>query len=126
VSEAFSPASARLGGRDLVLFDGKVDQSRLNELRPILGVMAGDAEDSGAASEADNAFDFLLSSLLNLDRGVRRTIGVLLMAAIDEVAILEVDDPSAALSQAGIHVLPTKKSIGVRVSPTPMRSSNSS
>jgi hypothetical protein len=48
------------------------------------------------------------------------------MVAIDEVAILEVDDPSAALSQAGIHVLPTKKSIGVLVSTTPMRSSNSS
>jgi energy-coupling factor transporter ATP-binding protein EcfA2 len=107
-----------LAGRDLVLFDGKVDQSRLNELRPILGVMAGDAEDSGAASEADNAFDFLLSSLLKLDRGVRRTIRELLMAAIDGVAILEVDDPSAALSRAGIHVLQTKKSIGVRVGRT--------
>ncbi|MFT6074245.1 MAG: hypothetical protein ACJAZ1_001161 [Yoonia sp.] len=40
------------------------------------------------------------------------------MATIDQVAILEVDDPTAALSRVGIHVLPAKKSIGVRVGRT--------
>jgi hypothetical protein len=107
-----------LAGRDLALFDGKIDQSRLNELRPFLREMVGDAEDSGATSEGDDTLDYLLSSSLNLDRGVKRTIRELLMAAIDQAAILEVDDPTAALSRVGIHVLPAKKSIGVRVGRT--------
>ncbi len=107
-----------LAGRDLALFDVKIDQSRLNELRPILREMAGDAEDSGATSEGDDALDYLLSSTLNLDRGFKRTIRELLMAAIDQVAILEVDDPTAALSRVGIYILPAKKSIGVRLGRT--------
>ncbi len=41
-----------------------------------------------------------------------------MLAAIDQAAILEVDDPTAALSRVGIYVLPAKKSIGVRVGRT--------
>jgi hypothetical protein len=107
-----------LAGRDLALFEGDIDQVRLRALQPILMELVRDSEDSGVSSESDDALDFLLSHSPKLDRSVNRTIRDLLIGAIEQTLVKDVEDPDAALGRLGVHVLPAKRAVAVRVART--------
>lgn len=108
-------AATILAGRDLALFEGDIDQTRLRDLRPILKELVRDAEDSGVNSEGDDALDFLLSYPVNLDHSVKRTTRELLTWEIEQVVVAEVAEPGAALGRVGVYVLPAKRAVAVRV-----------
>ena len=111
-------AATILAGRDLALFEGDIDQVRLRALQPILMELVRDSEDSGVSSEGDDALDFLLSHSPKLDRSVNRTIRDLLIGVIEQTLVKDVEDPDAALGRLGVHVLPAKRAVAVRVART--------
>jgi hypothetical protein len=104
-----------LAGRDLVLFDGDLDEKRLGDLALILQEMLEDASETDETCEGNDVLDFLLSSELVLDHGIRRTVGDLLASLLANEPIVEVNDPEAALTRHGVYILKHKSSIAMRV-----------
>ena len=110
--------STILAGRDLLLFDDQICTSRLNALEPYLREMIGDASETDVASEGAEALDHLLSSMVMLDQGVRRTVRELLQSVIAGTSIVGVTDPNGALNRFGVHVLQDKECVAVRLGKT--------
>jgi hypothetical protein len=110
--------STILTGRDLALFDDPICAVRLRALGPYLHGMLGDASEADVASEGVEALDHLLSSVLHLDQGIRRSVQELLKCVITDTQLSGVVDPNAALNRTGIHVLRNKQRVAVRLGKT--------
>lgn len=107
-------AASILTGLDLLLFDGAINQLRLDDLEPLLLVLIGDGAESDHSSEGLDALEFLLSNSLPLDHGLKRTVRELVNAAMFGEECIGVENPSAELARVGIYPLPKKGQLAVR------------
>ena len=110
--------STILTGRDLALFDHQIDAPRLRALETYLLEMLGDASEADVASEGAEALDHLLSSVLHLDQGLRRSVRELLQSVITDTLLVGVNDAIAALNRVGVHVLQDKECVAIRLGKT--------
>jgi hypothetical protein len=110
--------STILTGRDLALFDGQICASRLRALEPYLLEMLGDAFEADVASEGVEAFDHLLSSVLHLDQGIKRSVRELLHSVITDTQLIGVTDANAALNRVGVYALQDKGCVAIRLGKT--------
>jgi energy-coupling factor transporter ATP-binding protein EcfA2 len=97
-------AATILAGLDLALFDGVIDNLRMEDLEVVLNALIADSGESDEVSEGRDALDHLLSSSLALDHGFKRTVREILSAAMNQEGIIGVDDPSGALRRHGVYV----------------------
>jgi hypothetical protein len=110
--------STILTGRDLAMFDHQINASRLRALEPYLLEMLGDASEADVASEGTEALDHLLSSILYLDQGLRRSVRELLQSVTTDTLLVGVNDANAALNRVGVHVLQGKECVAIRLGKT--------
>jgi energy-coupling factor transporter ATP-binding protein EcfA2 len=107
-------ASTILTGLDLFLFDGEINEVRLEGLGETMMAMISAAGGDDERSEGLDALDFLLCSSLNLDHGLKRTVRELLDAALSGSDDGEVFKPEAALARHGIYIYADNKAFAVR------------
>ena len=107
-------AATILAGFDLALFDGEIDELRLQDLDGALNILLADGRESDQCSESQEALDHLLSASLSLDHGIKRTVGELIHAEIKGENVDGVGDKTSALLRYGIHVDREKRQIAVR------------
>ncbi len=108
-------AATILAGLDLLLFDGGIDNQRLEDLEGLTRALISDAGESNENSEGHDALDYLLGTVLTLDQGARRTVRELLVAAISNESCVGVDSPSEALARSEIFIMPDKRRVALRV-----------
>ena len=111
-------AATILAGRDIAFFDGEIGPERLRELKPLFPELLDETGDAAVESEGQDALNHLLGSKLQLDRGIKRTVGELLEGVIADQSVPEVSDPKGALAREGIHVLMEKEQVALRTGKT--------
>jgi len=97
-------AATILAGLDLVLFDGEIDDLRMEDLGEQMAVLLADSEASDELSEGQDVLDHLMCSLLQLDHGLKRTVRELITAIAEKNALVGIDDPALALRRYGLYV----------------------
>jgi len=107
-------ASTILAGLDLFLFDGEIDELRLEDLVVPMKAMIAAGGDDDEYSEGLDALDYLFCSTLTLDHSLKRTVGELLAAALGKCDIADVVEPEAALARHGIYICAEKEGFAVR------------
>ncbi|SFM54267.1 hypothetical protein [Shimia aestuarii] len=107
-------AATILTGLDLALFDGQIDQLRLDDLQAALEILISDSAEADEGSEGRDVLDHLLSTSLSLDHGVKRTVRELICSDKDQEQILGVDDAGGALRRHGIFVDSKKRLVSLR------------
>lgn len=91
-----------LAALDLLLDEGAIDDQRLQELEGPLNELLGDASETEATSEGNDALDHLLNVLVRLDHGAERNVRELLKAALLNEPCDAASDPKPALARYGI------------------------
>ncbi|MGJ8589367.1 MAG: hypothetical protein ACSHXW_14545 [Yoonia sp.] len=107
-------ASTILTGLDLFLFDGEIDELRLEDLSEPMMAMISAAGGDDEYAEGQDALDYLLCSTLSLDHGLKRTVGELVAAALGKCDCADVVDPEAALARHGVYIYADKEAFAVR------------
>lgn len=111
-------ASTILAGLDLFLFDGEADDLRLKDLQEPLATLIPGMDGDEELADGTDVIDYLLSAMLSLDHGLKRTVGELLHAVYGESGLSDSIDPRAALARHGIFADPNKGFFAVRSSTT--------
>ncbi|WP_137702385.1 hypothetical protein [Marimonas lutisalis] len=111
-------AATILAGLDLALFDGEIDDLRLEDLEAPMRALIADGKESEEMSEGRDALDHLLSASLSLDHGINRTVGEIVFAHFDQEPITGVEDPVAVLRRHGIYVLENRECLALRTGKT--------
>jgi hypothetical protein len=111
-------AATILAGRDLALFDGDIGPERLSDLAPLFLGLLDETADAASESEGQEALNHLLGSKLQLDGGIKRTVGELLGNVVADQPIQGVIDPKGALAREGIHVLLGSEQVALRTGKT--------
>jgi hypothetical protein len=109
-------ASTILAGLDLFLFDGEIDELRLEDLGEPMMAMIEAGGDDDEYSEGLDALDYLLCSALTLDHSKKRNVREVLVAAFGKCDDADVVDPEAALARHGIYICASKDAFAVRSS----------
>lgn len=104
-----------LAALDLLLFDGAIDDQRLQDLADPLSALLGDASETMATSEGKDALDHLLDAPVQLDHGRRRTVRELLQAAVHNVLCDGTVEPEAVLARCGVFVMPGGELVAIRI-----------
>lgn len=113
-----STAATIVAGRDIALFDGDIGPERLRDLKPLLLELLDESGDATVESEGQDALNHLMGSKLQLDHGIKRTVGELVESICSDLPIHEVSDPKQALAREGIYVLSDKELVALRTGKT--------
>ena len=111
-------ASTILAGLDMALFEGEIDSLRLEDLEEPMKALIADSGESDEGSEGQDVLDYLLSSSLSLDHGLKRTVRELISAAMKP----EVEDgfgrAANDLARHGIYLHKDKQYMALRTGKT--------
>ncbi|MFD0980652.1 hypothetical protein [Tropicimonas aquimaris] len=108
-------AATVLTGLDLLLHDRPVDQLRLDKLDPMLRNLIDESGEADQDSEGTDALEYLLNKTLPLDHGVRRSVRELVNHTMFGDPCEGSADPIAELCRFGIHPLPDKSKLAIRL-----------
>lgn len=107
-------AATVLAGLDLVLSDGDIDDIRMEALVAPMKLLIAESGEADEGSESRDALDYLLSTSLHLDHGIKRTVREIISSIRDGETIIGMEDPAGALRRHGIYVDVERQCLALR------------
>lgn len=107
-------AASIVAGLDCLLFDERIGAERLKDHGPHLSYLINDTAGVAECSAGHDVLDHLLTQIVYLDRGVRRSVRELINSAMDGEPYETAEHPARALSRHGIVLLQERRKLAVR------------